>query len=175
MTEHTCVQTIVVIIHILLIGFLFQLGVYYKCKVFKNNAWWNFEWRTFQWILCRYFLWLSEQHNVSEVIVLENIVMIHMMWLLGKQKDKRLWWLILILKVNIKHTVLEVHICFYREWAEGNVSWKLEDFTGVSGVTIGCNNPWSVGEIIFGQPKEKPPATGIGFCKNSLVNNELTT
>ena len=27
--------------------FLFQLCVYYKCQVFKNNAWWNFEWRIF--------------------------------------------------------------------------------------------------------------------------------
>ena len=37
--------------------------------------------------------------------------------------------------------------------SEDNISWKLEDFIGVSGVTIECNNPQSVSEItelIFG-------------------------
>ena len=39
------------------------------------------------------------------------------------------------------------------KWIEDNISLKLEDFTGVSGVTIECNNPQSVSEItelIFG-------------------------
>ena len=39
---------------------------------------------------------------------------------------------------------------------EDNISWKFEDFTGVSGVTIDCNNHQSISEIIelnFGQPK----------------------
>ena len=43
-----------------------------------------------------------------------------------------------------------------QEWSEDNILWKLEDFTGVSSVTIECNNPQSVSEItelIFGQPK----------------------
>ena len=42
------------------------------------------------------------------------------------------------------------------EWIEDNISRKLGDFTGVSGVTIECNNPQSVSEIteiIFGWPK----------------------
>lgn len=47
-----------------------------------------------------------------------------------------------------------------KSWTEGNMSRKLEDFTGVSGVTIECNSPQSVSEIkelIFGWPKEKSP------------------
>ena len=39
------------------------------------------------------------------------------------------------------------------EWIEDNTSWKLEDFTGVSGVTIESNDLQSVSEIpelIFG-------------------------
>jgi hypothetical protein len=39
---------------------------------------------------------------------------------------------------------------------EGNISQKLEDFTVVSGITVGYNNPQSVCEImelIFGYPK----------------------
>ena len=42
------------------------------------------------------------------------------------------------------------------EWTENNISWKLEDFTGMSSVSIEGNNPQSVSEItelIFGQPK----------------------
>ena len=47
---------------------------------------------------------------------------------------------------------------------------KLEDFTGVLGVTIECNNHQSVSEItdlIWGQSKERSLATGIGFAKIS--------
>ena len=43
-----------------------------------------------------------------------------------------------------------------KEWSEDNILWKLEDFTGVWGVAIECNNLRSVSEItelIFGQPK----------------------
>ena len=39
------------------------------------------------------------------------------------------------------------------ECIENNISWKLEDCTGVSGITIECNIPQSVSEItelIFG-------------------------
>lgn len=59
------------------------------------------------------------------------------------------------------------------EWTEGNMSRKLEDFTGVSGVTIECNSPQSVSEIkelIFGWPEEKSPATGTAFSQNPSVN-----
>ena len=51
-----------------------------------------------------------------------------------------------------------------------------EDFTGVSGVTIECNNLQSVSEMMelsFDGSKEKLPATGVSFCKNPLVCNEL--
>ena len=42
------------------------------------------------------------------------------------------------------------------EWIENHISWKLEDYTGMSGATIECNNLWSVSEIaelILGQQK----------------------
>ena len=60
-----------------------------------------------------------------------------------------------------------------KSWTEGNMSRKLEDFTGVSGVTIECNSPQSVSEIkelIFGWPKKKSPATGTAFPQNPSVN-----
>ena len=43
------------------------------------------------------------------------------------------------------------------EWMEGNISQKLEDFTVVSGITVGYNNPQSVSEITicFGLVKTK--------------------
>lgn len=64
-----------------------------------------------------------------------------------------------------------------KSWTEGNMSRKLEDFTGVSGVTIECNSPQSVSEIkelIFGWPKEKLPAKSISFCKNPVVNELMS-
>ena len=33
------------------------------------------------------------------------------------------------------------------EWIENHISWKLEDFIGMPGITIKCNNLWSVSEI----------------------------
>ena len=42
------------------------------------------------------------------------------------------------------------------EWIEDNISWKSENFTGVSGVTFEYNSPQSVSEItklIWGHPK----------------------
>ena len=36
---------------------------------------------------------------------------------------------------------------------EDNISWKLEDFPGVSDVTSDCNNPQSVSDTtVSGQP-----------------------
>ena len=37
--------------------------------------------------------------------------------------------------------------CSAEEWIEDNVSWKLEDFIHVWGVTIECDNSQSVCEI----------------------------
>ena len=57
---------------------------------------------------------------------------------------------------NEAHDAGECSFSSTEEWIEDNISQKLEDFTGVSGVTIECNNPQSVSEItelIFGQPK----------------------
>ena len=56
------------------------------------------------------------------------------------------------------------------------ISWKLEDVTGVSGVTIECNNSQSVSEmteLVFDWLKQKSQATGISFCKNPVGSNEL--
>ena len=53
---------------------------------------------------------------------------------------------------NETHGAGECSFASTEEWIE-DISRKLEDFTGVSGVTIECNNPQSVSEItelIFG-------------------------
>ena len=75
------------------------------------------------------------------------------------------------------HSAGEYFFASTEEWIEDNISWKLDDFTGVLSVTIKCNNPQSVSEItelIFGWPKEKSLTIGISFYKNFLVNNELS-
>ena len=57
---------------------------------------------------------------------------------------------------NETHSAGERSFASTEEWIEDNISWKLEDFTGVSGVAIECNNPESVSEItevICRQPK----------------------
>ena len=57
---------------------------------------------------------------------------------------------------NETHGAGECSFASIEEWIEDNISWKLEDFTGVSGVNTECNNPQSVSEItelIFGRPK----------------------
>ena len=74
---------------------------------------------------------------------------------------------------NETHGTGECSFTSTEEWIEDNISRKLEDFPGMSGVTLECNNPQSVREItelIFGnnffkfvasqtnsyqQPKEK--------------------
>ena len=47
------------------------------------------------------------------------------------------------------------------EWTEDNVSWKSEDFSGISGLVIECNNLQSVSEItelfLAGQEKNRWP------------------
>ena len=48
---------------------------------------------------------------------------------------------------NETHDAGECSFASTEEWIEDNISWKLEDFTGVSGVTIECNNPQSVSAI----------------------------
>lgn len=52
-------------------------------------------------------------------------------------------------KVTLKLVVLQ-NICSFlstEKWIEDNVSWKLEDFTDVSGVTIKCNKLQSISKI----------------------------
>ena len=49
-----------------------------------------------------------------------------------------------------------------------------EDFIGVSDVTIECNSPQNVIYITeFILTSQKSLATGVSFCKNPPINNEL--
>ena len=112
---------------------------------------------------------------VSQKTVLRNTDVIQMRWMLDQQKD-------LVIDSDMKsehetHSAGEYFFASTVEWIEDNISWKLEDFTGVLSVNIKCNNLQNVSEItelIFGWPKEKSLAIGISFCKNFLVNNELS-
>ena len=65
---------------------------------------------------------------------------------------------------NETHSAGECSCASAEEWVEGNVSWKLEAFIGVWGVTIECDN-WQttseLTELIFDWPKYKLPATGV--------------
>ena len=76
----------------------------------------------------------------------------------------------------MKYNAGECRFAPTEEEIEDNISRKLEDATGVSGVTIECNNSQHVSEmteLIFDWPKQKSQATGICFCKNPVVSNEL--
>ena len=42
---------------------------------------------------------------------------------------------------NETHSAGECSFASTEEWMEDNISWKLEDFTGMSDVTTDCNNP----------------------------------
>ena len=42
---------------------------------------------------------------------------------------------------NETHSAGECSFASTEEWIKDNISWKLEDFTGVSGVTIEYNKP----------------------------------
>ena len=48
---------------------------------------------------------------------------------------------------NETHGAEECSFASPEEWIE-DISWKLEDFTGVLGVAIECNNLQSVSDII---------------------------
>ena len=53
--------------------------------------------------------------------------------------------------MEIENENLDAGKCYFAsadEWIEDNISWKLEDFTGVLEVAIGYNSPESVSEII---------------------------
>ena len=71
----------------------------------------------------------------QKIIVLQNIVLIQTMCLLDQQKDKKT----LVIDSDMEH--------------ENETHSAGEDFTGVSGVTIECDNLKNVSEIILGQPK----------------------
>ena len=62
-------------------------------------------------------------------------------------------------KVKMNLSAEEWSFISTEEWIEDNISQKL-DSTGVSGITVECNNPQSVSkitELIFGWPREKSP------------------
>ena len=66
-------------------------------------------------------------------------------------------------KVKMKLSAEEWSFISTEEWIEDNISQKL-DYTGVSGITVECNNPQSVSkitELIFGWPREKSPLVCI--------------
>ena len=57
---------------------------------------------------------------------------------------------------NETHGAGECSCTSIQELTEDNISWKSEDFTGLSDVTTECNNLQSVSErkeLIWGQPK----------------------
>ena len=57
------------------------------------------------------------------------------------------------------HSAGECSFASTEEWMEDNISWKLEDFTGMSDVTTDCNNPSSVSDAtISGQPAHQAQA-----------------
>ena len=77
------------------------------------------------------------------------------MWISDQQKDKKTLMIDSDSESENSHGARE---CFasIKELIEDNILWKLEDFTGVSGVTIESNNLQSVSEItelISGCPK----------------------
>ena len=57
---------------------------------------------------------------------------------------------------NENHDAGKCYFASADEWIEDNISWKSENFTGVSGVSFEYNSPQSVSEItelIWGHPK----------------------
>ena len=88
---------------------LFQSCVYSKCEIFKGGAWRNFEWRVIFSVNFMHIrsltIWTTYIIVSLKIAVLQNIVLIHTMWILDQQKNLK--WLILILKVTMKLTVLE--------------------------------------------------------------------
>ena len=81
------------------------------------------------------------------------------MWILDHKRQKTLVTDSDKESENEAHSAEECSFTSTEEWIEDNISQKL-DTTGVSGITIECNNPQSVSrltELIFGWPKEKSP------------------
>ena len=71
------------------------------------------------------------------------------MWILDQQKDKKTLVIDSYRESEYEiHSVGECSFASAKEWIEDTVSWKLEVFIGVSSVTIECNNPQNVSEII---------------------------
>ena len=81
------------------------------------------------------------------------------MWILDHKRQKTLVTDSDKESENEAHSAEECSFTSTEAWIEDNISQKL-DTTGVSGITIECNNPQSVSrltELIFGWPKEKSP------------------
>ena len=75
----------------------------------------------------------------QKTIVLQNIVLIQMMWLLDQQKDKKPQWWILIQKWKWNACAGECFLASTEEWMEDDISEMLEGFRGVSGVQVLLN------------------------------------
>ena len=62
---------------------------------------------------------------------------------------------------NEIHDAEECSFASTEEWTEDNISWKSEDFSGISDLVIECNNLQSVSEItelfLVGQNKNRWP------------------
>ena len=67
------------------------------------------------------------------------------MWILDHKKTKPLANDSDKESENEAHSAEECSFTSMKEWIEDNISQKLENFTRMSGVTIVCNNPQSVG------------------------------
>ena len=68
---------------------------------------------------------------------------------------------------NETHGAGECSFASTEEWIEDNIARKLEDFTGVSGVTTECNHPQSISEItelIFGNDFFFLASLGLHCC-----------
>ena len=84
----------------------------------------------------------------QNMIVLQNIVLSQTMWILDQQKDKKK---ILVIDSDMQsenkaHGAGECSFASAEEWIE-DISWKLEDFIGVSDIMTECNNLQRVTEI----------------------------
>ena len=128
------------------------MQVYY-CKIFRDDALQHFEWRRiFQWIYAdtlsdcpsNIYTGVSEDDRSSEYSSDSDDGSI--------RPPKRQKTLVIDSDMGSQN---ETHL-------------TGEDFTGVSGVTIKCDN-WQtiseVTELIFDWPKYKLPATGVKFAK----------
>ena len=142
------------------VRFLLQHCVYYKhtfitVKLSRKKHHKIFEWRIFQWILRRYFLWLSdicintsvsEDHSSSEYSSDSD----------GVNDDvrptKRQKSLVIDSAMGSENEMMLENAPLLPKKSVLNIVFHENDFTGVLGIIVECSNPQSISEItIFGQ------------------------